>query len=354
MKVVIRAGGIGSRLWPKSREGQPKQFQALLGSESMLQQTWDRARKFLEPEDIYVSTNAKFEELVQAQLPELVHDNLILEPERRDSGPAIGLETLILSQKDPNEMVIGFASDHFIGKEEEFVSLIKQGEEILKSYPDHVLCMGIRPRHPSTGLGYIRMGKQIEDLEGIQFFEVESFKEKPDYKTAQEFYKDWHYLWNANIFMWRAGAVWELYKQFAPEMHAKLETLRPFIGTPEFVSKLQEVYPALEKIAVDYLIIEPNKKLLVIPADIDWSDIGDWKEIGKIHNGEKNHPVEGFDNEGIVVQAPEGKLVATFGLKDIAIVDTGDALLVCPLNRAPEVKKIVEKLKEDKKYHKYL
>lgn len=354
MKIVIRAGGVGTRLWPKSREAMPKQFHALLGADTMMQTTWKRARRLVPAEKIFVTTNISLADITREQLPELLPQNLILEPERRDSGPAIGVESLVLAAQDPNETVIGFASDSYIGKEDVFVDLVKQGEKVIEKYPDHILCMGIRPRYAATGLGYIQMGKQLEDISEVQYFEVDSFKEKPDAKTALEFYKDWHYLWNANIFMWKPATILKLFEKFAPEMYAQLMEIKPVVGTDQFAAKMHEVYPQMKKMAVEYVIVEPNKKLLVIPADIDWSDIGDWKEIGKIQNGAGDHDSMHFDNEGVVVQAPKGKLVASFGLKNIAIIDTGDALLVCPLDRAPEVKQIVEKLKEDSKYHKYL
>ncbi len=354
MKIVIRAGGVGTRLWPKSREAKPKQFQELLGSRTMMQETWRRARKLVPAGKIFVTTVSSLGPITRKQLPQLLPQNLILEPDRKDSGPAIGLESLVLANEDPDEMVIGFASDHFIGREDVFVDLIQQGEKVLAKYPDHILCMGIRPRYAGTGFGYIKMGKQLEDLAGVQYFKVDSFKEKPDVVTAQKFYKDWHYLWNANIFMWKPGTILSLYEKFAPKMYAQLLSLKPYIGTKQFASKLAQVYPRLEKIAVEYIIVEPNKKLLVIPGDIDWSDIGDWREISKIQKGKQLHSHVSLGDEGVTVQAPKGKLVATLGLKNIAIIDTGDALLVCPLDRAPEVKHLVEKLKEDKKYHKYL
>lgn len=354
MKIVIRAGGGGSRLWPKSRESKPKQFHSLMSERTMMQETWARARKLVDSQKIFVTTNAKYRDMVCEQLPELQKENLILEPERRDSGPAIGLESLILASKEPEEVVIGFASDHFIGKEDVFVDLIHQGEKVLEKYPDHILCMGIRPRFAATGLGYIQMGKQLEEVDGVQYFEVDSFKEKPDLATARKFYKDWHYLWNANIFMWKPGNILKLYEQFAPDMYADLMHLQPYVSKSEFTTKLQEIYPAMQKIAVEYIIIEPNKKLLVIPADIDWSDIGDWKEIGKIQGENYEHDHVSVDDHNIVVQAPKNKLVATIGLKNIAIIDTGDALLVCPLDRAAEVKQVVETLKNNSQYHKYL
>lgn len=354
MKIVIRAGGVGTRLWPKSREVKPKQFQELLGSKTMVQETWRRARKLAPASKIYFSTNITLGKLARKQLPELLPQNLILEPERKDSGPAVALESVILTQDDPSETVIGFPADHFIGKEDEFVKIVKHGEKILEKYPDHILCIGIRPRFAATGFGYIKMGKQMETMSGLEFFAVNAFKEKPDLATAKKFYKDWHYLWNANYFMWKPGVVLDLIQQFAPQMYDQVMELAPSVGKKSFASHVAKVFPKLEKVAFEYIIIEPNKKLLVVPADIDWSDIGDWKEIAKIgnHKLEGNHV--GMEDDNILVQVPKGKLVATLGLKNVAIIDTGDALLVCSLEHSPDVKKVVEKLKEDKQLKKYL
>jgi mannose-1-phosphate guanylyltransferase len=354
MKIVIRAGGVGTRLWPKSREAMPKQFQQLLGSKTMMQETWRRARKLVPASKIYVTTNVKLGNLTKKQLPDLRRENLILEPERRDSGPAIGLETLILASQDPDEMIMGFASDHFIGKEDLFGNIVHQAEKIVEKYPDHIVHIGIRPSYAGTGFGYIQMGQQKEDMHGIQYFAVNSFKEKPDYQTAKKFYKDWHYLWNANIFTWKPRNILGLYERFAPKMYAQLMKLKPYLGTSGFSAQLKKIYPRMEKIAVEYIIIEPNKKMFVIPADIDWSDIGDWKEIGKIQKDRVTQNHVSLDDENVLVQVPKGKLVTTLGLKNLAIIDTGDTLLVCSLEKSPEVKKIVEKLKEQKKFHKYL
>ncbi len=345
MKIVVRAGGVGSRLWPVSRETKPKQLHALTSEKTMLQEAVERALEVVEPEDILVSGNKKCEQGLRDDLGAILESNLIIEPARRDTAAAVGLETILAGKDDPTTVIASLGSDHSIKNNEEFARLLKVGEEFLKENPDTLLCLGIKPTGPDTGYGYIEMGDKLTD----EIFSVNSFKEKPELEVAKEFVGAGNYLWNGNMFMWRADTVLKLFEKHQPKMYAQLMEIQ---ADP---SKLETVYPEIEKVAVDYAILEHADKIAALPADIGWNDIGDWARLKEElqENKEdnivrsKNHISR--DDKDTLVFSETDRLIATIGLEDVVIVDTGDALFVAKKSQAQEVKKIVDELKDQDK-----
>lgn len=354
MKIVIRAGGTGTRLWPKSRKAMPKQFHQLIGEASLLQQTFERASAIASAEDIFVSTNQEFAHVVQEQLPRLNPDQLIVEPVKRDTGPAIGLESIILEQKFPGEIILGLPADHFVENTEELARVVYFGEAFLKTHPEHIVCVGIRPSSPSTAFGYIQMGEELVREKNVRLFRVAAFKEKPNKETAEEFYNDWRYLWNAAYFMWRPAHILHLIERYAPETFEKLAEIQKDSGTPSYQKTLETVFPTIEPEAIDYMIMEKNDQMVVIPADIGWNDIGDWNVVGDLSDAASSDNHLSIDAKDVIVVADKKKLVATVGLTNIVIVDTPDALLICDASRTQEVKKLVERMKDDTNFERYL
>ena len=354
MKIVILAGGTGSRLWPVSRMSKPKQFHALFGEKTLLQQTYERACAITDKENIFVSTNKEFAHLVEEQLPDVAPDRIIREPAKRDSGPARGLESMIIEKKYPGEIVLGLPSDHYVENLDNLVRVVYFGEAFLKTHPEHIVCVGIRPSFPSTALGYIQMGEEVAREKDIRLFRVAAFHEKPEAQTARTFYRDWRYLWNANYFMWRPAHILRLIERYAPETFEKLSTIQQSLGTPEFEKTLGTVFPTITPEAIDYMIMEKNDQMVVIPADIGWKDIGVWKVLGEIENTATSQNRLDVDTKNVVIVADQKKLIATIGLENIVIIDTPDALLVCDKDRSGEVKQLVEKMKEDTKLDRYL
>lgn len=351
MKIVIRAGGVGSRLWPVSREDKPKQFHALLSNKTMLQETIERALPITKPEDIFISTGVNSEKIVRQELGALLEKNLIVEPARRDTAAAVGLETILIHHQDPEAIIASLGSDAEIRNNKEFQRILKKAELIVKKHPSHLVVIGIKPETADTGFGYIELGEK----ESAEVFKVKNFKEKPSEKLAKKYVESGHYLWNANMFVWKAKTVLSLYKKHAPVIYKQLEAIQKDLGTAKEKATIKKIYPKIKKEAVDYTIIEKTKNIKAIPGKFGWNDIGDWarlkdeitkKEIDNYIRAGENIDI---DSKNSLVFSETKKLIATIGLENIIIVETDDALLVCDKYRAQEVKKIVDQLKKDKK-----
>lgn len=355
MKIVIRAGGVGSRLWPVSRLNKPKQLHPLLSNKTMLQEAIERALLIVSPENIYVSGNARFEDEMRNELGAVLENNLIIEPDRRETAAAIGLEAAYIAKKNPHAIVASLGSDHAINNNKEFIRILRLAEKTLKKHPQHILCIGIKPTQPDVGYGYIELDKKIS----AEVYYVRSFKEKPNQQKAEEFFTSNKYLWNANMFVWRVDTLLGLYQKYLPKMHKDLMAIKKAIGTKEEKKVLYKIYPRLDKIAVDYAIIEKAKKIIAIPADIGWNDIGDWARLkDELEPKETENVIRtkehiNIDTKNSFVYSENNKLIATIGLENIIIVETDDALLVCDKYRSADVKKIQDILKKKKK-NKYL
>ncbi|MDP3970335.1 MAG: sugar phosphate nucleotidyltransferase [bacterium] len=345
MYIVIRAGGVGTRLWPVSRTAKPKQLHALTGTDTLLQMSIDRVLDMEAPDHIYVSCSKTTEKNLKEELVGIPDENVIIEPALRDTTAAVGLETIIIAKKDPTAVIASLGSDHVITDKAEFQRILKLAEKVINDKPDHILCIGIAPDAPDTGYGYIELGAETE----AEVYEVKSFKEKPDQDTAQEFVHAGNYLWNANMFVWRADTVLDLFKEHQPEMYKQLMSIQ------DDPSSLETEYPKLEKVAIDYAIIEKTSKILAVPGKFGWNDIGDWSRLkDELSNSNESHVNAehlDIDSQNILIHSNTDRLIATIGLKDIIIVDTDDALLVCDKSQSQEVKKIVEELKKGNKKH---
>ena len=359
MKFVIRAGGIGTRLWPYSRQSKPKQFHAMAGEQTMLQDAVCRIEPIAAPGDIWVSTGVQMAGLVGEQLPALPAEQLIVEPALRNTGPAVGLECALLEARYPGCVVASLGSDHYIGRGEEFCRLLQVADEALKAHPDYLFTLGVVPTRGETGYGYIRRGEVLEEVAGQPVYKVEAFTEKPDAATAAEYVENGQYLWNSNMFVWKAATVLELFALFEPEMHEGLMRIQAVVGTAEEAAVIAREYPALKAVAVDNAIIERAEKVATIEADIDWGDIGSWAALtdvlpvddtGNLLSGE----VVTVDVANSTVYGRAGKVVALIGLEDLVVVDTEDALLICKKDEAQRVKEVLERLRGEDEYGKYI
>lgn len=356
MKAVILAGGVGSRLWPLSRQNKPKQFQKLTSDLTMLQETYERV-KYLGDENIYVATNEDFFEDILAQLPQISHDNIILEPSLRDTATCIGYAAMRLSvDADPDEVMAIIYADHLVKDAQQFRDKLEVAEKVAQD--ERTLnIIEVKARFPNVNLGWVKVGKSLESVHGHEVQEFKGFTEKPNLEKAKEFMADSDYLWNTGMYVWRIDTILEKYHKHLPDTYKKLMKIKDAIGTLNEESAIRENYSACEKISIDYAIMEKVKEdeVRIIPADFGWSDVGTWESIhdelaidpkDNITHG--NHI--GIDTNGSVVRTDNpNKIIATIGLDDMVIVDTPDALLVCPKNRSQDVKKIVEKLKEEGK-----
>lgn len=358
MKAIVLSGGSGTRLWPVSRQKQPKQMQAFIGRDTLLEMTIKRLLKFLKPDDIYLTTSEEQYPLIKKLADHLGLKKYCIEPQRRNTAAAIGLAAAYIHKQFPEETVCTVNTDHYIHPVATYIKFVKLADRVLHSNPKRTVLIGINPTYPETGYGYIKMGSQKEVFGKDEVFKVERFIEKPNLATAQKFLQQWEYLWNAGMFFWRVDYLMSLYKKFLPATYRNLMTIEKNIGTKKETAVIRREFAKIKPISIDYGIMEKEKQMLVIPADFTWRDIGDWRSVkdalskNAIDNVVKGHHV-GIETTSSLIYSMAGKLIATAGVDNLVIIDTHDTLLVCHRNHAQNVKQIVELLEQTKK-HRYL
>ena len=361
MNIVILAGGGGARLWPMSRKNKAKQFNVITNDKTMLENTLDRFKGAYPPEKIFISTTPRFEESVREILPDFSQKNIIVEPDMRDTAAAMGYVCSFLSTIDPDEPVAFIPSDHYIRDNDIFQKALEVAEGKIRK-TGKLLDIGIIPEYPSTALGYTKVGKRLEDVEGIKLYEFLGHKEKPTFPKAQKYLRSGNYLWHGNFYMWTPRLFLKAFKRYAPDVYAPLSRIAELFKERASDDKIAKEYSQIPKIMIDYAITEKMdpKDVLIIRGEFGWSDIGSWDVLHEkliATADERGNLVKGdwigIDTTQSVVYSYSGKIVATIGVDDMVIVDTQDALLVCPKGRAQDVKNIVEDIKKHKTRKKY-
>ena len=356
-KIVLFCGGTGTRMWPASRRDKPKQFQPLVGKNSMFQQALARIKKGFSIKDVFVITGRQYVGLVADQEPSLPLENIIIEPEMRDTLAAVGYAAAVLDKKFKNPIVASlWAADHLVKNDMEFIKALKAAFDYSKG-TGKIVSIDVNPTYPNTHVGYIKIGKMIKKLDGLAVFEYVKQIEKPDLKEAKKFLQSWAYLWHAGYKIWPAKKMLDLYQKHAPEVFAGLSKIQKAWDSDEQGKIVKKIYPTFEKISVDFALFEKidPKEIVVLSADLGWSDIGAWNILkDELSPNAKDNVIQGdvfdIDSRDCLIYAnSEGKVVATIGLESLIIVDTPDALLVSQKERISEVKKIIDKLKEAKK-----
>ncbi|WP_019144627.1 mannose-1-phosphate guanylyltransferase [Aeromicrobium massiliense] len=332
--AVIPAGGAGTRLWPLSRTTRPKFLLDLTGSgRSLLQQTWDRLTTFVEPDHVHVVTGAKHAEAIREQLPELTH--LVIEPEGRDSMPAIGVAAALIHRDDPGAVVGSFAADHLIQDVETFARAVAEADAVART--GKVVTIGIEPTGPSTAFGYIEAGDPLGLDAAPHALDVVGFVEKPDADTAAAYLATGRYRWNAGMFVARTDVLLDHLAEQKPALRAGLDRLVDgYDGTLD-----AEVWSSLEKVAIDHAIAEPVAAaggVAVVPGEFDWFDIGDFAALATLPRPASSALL--VDSEDALVLADPGKPVTVLGIPGAVVVDTGDALLVTTAEHAQAVKQL--------------
>ncbi len=357
MKIVILAGGTGTRLWPLSRQKKPKQLQSFVSNATLLQETLKRVQ-FTKPADIYIATNEEFLKEVKAQAKafRIPLKNFIIEPALRDTAPCIGLAATYLKKYGfGNEIMAIIYADHIVQNKKEFEKLLKVAEKVAKT-EDSLNIIEVKAKSPSVHLGYVKVGKILKQVDGIDLYQFEKFTEKPNLETAKKFLSSYKYLWNTGFYVWRVDTILKKYDTYLPVTKARLDRISHAIGTSKEKATLKLEYPLCEKISIDYGIMEKvsPKEVRIIPGDLGWSDIGTWEAIyDELATGTEDNLIKGehkgIDTQGSLIYGHGSKLIVTIGLKNLVIVDTPDALLVCQKGRSQDVKKIVEQLQKEKK-----
>jgi mannose-1-phosphate guanylyltransferase len=354
---VIPAGGGGTRLWPRSRQATPKQFLDIVSHRTMLQETADRLEELVPPDRVFVITNARHVGPVREQLPEVPHENIVGEPAGRDSAPAIGLMAALLERVcGADTVMIVLPADHVILDDALFRETLLTAANAARQ--GYLVTLGIPPKGPDTGFGYIQSGAKLEQLGSgdIDVLTVKQFKEKPKREVAQQYLAEGGYFWNAGMFIATVAHLRELYRTHLPQMEAGFAQIVDGLlnGNPKV---LEEIFPTLDKISFDYAVTEKADRVAVVPADIGWNDVGSWGRLAEVLSHGKHESTNivvgdhiGVDTHGSLIYSPH-RLVATIGLEDIVVIDTPDATLICPKSRSEEVKHIVEALKVRGDHH---
>ena len=338
--VVIMAGGIGSRLWPLSTPDIPKQFIDVLGmGRSLIQLTVDRFAPVCTPDHFWVVTGARYAALVKEQLPEIPEDQILLEPEGRNTAPCIAYASWKIQKKDPQANIVVTPADALVLRTAEFAETIAKALEFTAER-DAIVTVGIAPSRPETGYGYIHAA---EALRG-QLVKVSEFKEKPDLDTALQYLQDGHYFWNAGIFVWNVSTIVRELRAFAPGISSIMDELSPALFTPREASELARLFPLCEKISIDYAVMEKSSSIYVIAEDLAWSDLGSWGSVmTHIDADEDGNAVVGgdvrlFDCRDCFVHTAGEKTVVVEGLDGYIVAESKDRLLVCRLSKEQHIK----------------
>jgi mannose-1-phosphate guanylyltransferase len=345
--AVIMAGGIGSRFWPMSTEAYPKQFHDMLGvGSSLIQKTFNRFESIIPPENILISTNKRYKNLVKQQLEKVIDSQLLLEPTMRNTAPCILYAALKIYNQNPDAVMIVAPSDHWIEDEATFIGNVEQSFKACQNN-DILMTLGIKPESPNTGYGYIQYQDDTSDIK-----KVKKFTEKPDLETAKRFVAAGDYLWNAGIFIWNTKAIISAFKHLLPTMYNLFNTGMSCYNTTGEDSFITDNYPKAENISIDYGILEQSKNVFVLPVDFGWNDLGTWNSLyQKLPKQEGQNAVINAksvfrESQGNLLRTSKDKLVVIQGLNDFIIVEKDDVLLICPRSKEQEIKQIVADVKK--------
>ncbi len=358
MYAVIMAGGKGARFWPRSREKQPKHLLDIISDKTIIQETVDRIKPLISPENILVVTGRKHAGTLIKQLPEIPPRNIIIEPQGKNTAACIGLAALHIRKIVSDDVMIVLPSDHVIADSEKYLQAIRTAAETATK-ENGLVTIGIKPSSIQTGFGYIERAELFKTINDEDVFRVKSIREKPDFQQAKIFIESGNFYWNSGMFIWKNSVILKEIGHWLPELHAGLMKIDQALGTPDEAVTISRVYKKLVSISIDYGVMEKADNVFIIPGDFGWSDVGSWDTLADISpkDTKNNSSLSGSrilmeDSDNSLVYNPH-KLTALVGVKDLIIVETKDALLICKKGRSQDVKKIVEKL-EAAKMKKYL
>ncbi|MBQ9622117.1 MAG: mannose-1-phosphate guanylyltransferase [Treponema sp.] len=348
MKIygVIMAGGGGTRFWPLSRQATPKQLLNLSGKDLMVNEVIDRLSKTASKADIFIVTNkTQVAKMLEATNGRIQKNHILSEPSARNTSACIGYAAMEIVKKYGDGIMVITPSDAYIKNETEFTRIlgiaVKAAEE-----KDALVTVGITPTFAATGYGYIKFQKSGENV-----LKVLEFKEKPDEATAKKYVESGEYAWNSGMFIWKASTILKKFEKYLPEIYADLQKIGDAMNTADELKVIEEIYPKINSISVDYGIMEKADDVFVVPGEFGWNDVGSFDMLGVLHEGDEKGNIKIGDQINIdsknCITYSSGRLVATIGLENVVVIETGDAVLVCDKNKVQDVKKVVEQLKKD-------
>lgn len=344
--ALIMAGGRGERFWPKSRKSLPKQFLSLTDDgKTMIQLTVERISPLVNIENVYISTNKDYKNLVLEQLPGIPEENILCEPVGRNTAPCIGLGAVHIQKKLGDAVMMVLPSDHLIKYQKMFLNTLNDACEIAEK-GENLVTIGITPDYPETGYGYIKFNP--DKIDG-RAFAVDRFVEKPSLEVAKEYLEAEEYLWNSGMFVWKVSTILSNIQTFMPDIFEGLKKIQNAIGSEEQTAVLEKTFPEFESVSIDYGIMEKAKNIFILPGAFGWDDVGSWLAVGRIKKSNENgNVVSGniitVNSQNNIIQGAD-KLIATVGVEDLIIIDTEDATLICDKGSAPDIKKVLENLK---------
>jgi mannose-1-phosphate guanylyltransferase len=348
------AGGVGSRLWPRSRERSPKQLLHILGDGTMIQNTIARLQPLIPYENIFIVTNRAQIDAFRQQVPQIPPENLIAEPFGRNTAPCVALAAAVLHRRDPEAVMVVLPADHFIQNVGEFQLKLRLACEAAHEMRC-LVTMGITPTRPETGFGYIQQGDRRD--EANEFYDqglrrVATFAEKPDLPTAERFLASGDFLWNSGMFIWRVDVIEQALQRFLPETYEQMQRLDDTFGTPEFDERLENIYRQIHSISIDYGIMEKADNVFVTQCEFGWSDVGSWDETFRLSRKDSSGnsivgDVVTIDTRNSFILTA-GKMIATVAVDDLIVVDTEDALLICKRGESQKVQAVVDYLRRKK------
>ena len=347
--AVIMAGGRGTRFWPRSRKKLPKQLLNIIGEKTILEQTVDRIRPLCDWDRMFIVTEKDQAPQIRSLLPDLPTEHLLVEPLGKNTAPCVGLAALVLADRDPEAVMVILPADHYIAQVPVFQQTLSAAVDAARS-GEYLITLGITPLFPETGYGYIEKGEELSFLQDRPVWRVKAFHEKPDRVKAEAMVAAGSYYWNSGMFVWTVSAILKKMAQYTPALYGELMDLQPRIGQADWDEALLNAYQRMEDISIDYAVMEKADNVLMLEGNFGWNDVGSWEAVYQLETKDSlgnclQGPVIVIDSRGCLVHSPN-KTVALLGIRDLVVVETPDALLICPRERSQEVKKIVALLEQ--------
>lgn len=349
LNTVILAGGSGTRLWPLSTPGFPKQFLPLPSGRSMIQETLDRVSDLIVPERSWVVTGRATGAMVEEHLPSVPLDHILCEPMGRNSAPAVAWAAATIARQDPDAIMVTLSADHVIQKRMAFSNALRLAYQLAEQ--GYIVTLGIKPTAPETGFGYIRYAEEVGKGFGLSAYRGERFVEKPDYTTACGYLEDGHYVWNSGMFIWKVQTILAEIREHLPELAQKVERIVSTMGSEQERRVLDELWPTLQSISIDYGVLEKTSNLIVIPVEIGWSDVGNWEQYGSLFPADRHgiHTVGhhiGLGSQNIIVYNNTPRTIYSIGIEDIIVIEMADTTIICHKDQVQRVKELAEQQKK--------